>query len=198
MFRWKCIFIKRKNIKRHFSLLSGKHVLQYLFNNSHSRANSHRIQFKAQTPMCKRLQFNHLHISLSLYHAFFGSLCKVNILPKDWQNPQNGLSKAHKARPIIFFIFSLHGPSYSCRTAPPNGSFSTFQSKCQGRSFVGRHADAFVRKLVCAFVHTCTSDSLIRAFVRKRIEKHFGNVLVISYTTVCEISLAERDRKGAF
>lgn len=114
--------------------------------------------------------------------------------------------RTEKTHRMVYPRHIKRGPSYSSSSLstvlhtpaerqPPHGSFSTFQSKCQGQAFVGRHADTFVRKLVCAFVHTCTSDSLIWAFVRKHIEKHLANVLVISYTSFCEISAMERNEK---
>lgn len=89
--------------------------------------------------------------------------------------------RTEKTHRMVYPRHIKRGPSYSSSSLstvlhtpaerqPPHGSFSTFQSKCQGQAFVGRHADTFVRKLVCAFVHTCTSDSLIWAFVRKHIE----------------------------
>ncbi len=46
----------------------------------------------------------------------------------------------------------------------------TFESKCQGRSFVGCYTYTFERKLDCTFVHTCTSD--VAFYAEFSIEKH--------------------------
>ncbi len=98
------------------------------------------------------------------------------------------------------------GPSYSLSSlsaalhthveSPPPRPPSTFESKCQGRSFVGCYTYAFVRKLDCTFVHTCTSD--VAFYAEFSIEKHLGDVLVIiTYTqSVLKINLGKRWKKS--